>query len=585
LQRLDSRCAQAYSFATIDALHAAAIVVLVSLLSTNSFAATRSWDGGGGADTSWRTDANWSSDTEPGVNDTAEFDRGVGFLYDVTFPLLLPPGDITTDRLIVGSNTVTFEPDHSNTDYIAGTSDTTETGRGIIIGEDANDFTAFLNSHLGLLSTAAATLGHVAGSSGTLTLNQNNNQFNVTGSNINDTELIIGRYGTGALNVSGGADVNVANEFGSVILGDYEGSNGTAIIDGAGSTLTVGSALFVGRGGTGTMNVLAGGTVTNGFAGEPDDLASARIGPGVVTVDGTGSTWISAQYLMVGSGDTGTMNVLNGGNVSSRSGFIGWYGVGEVTVDGAGSTWNNTSALYVDGGGPGTLHVTNGGRAQANYVDVGPFGEIHGDGDIVGYVVSGGLISPGTTTGALHVDGDYAQSDIRAGQTYYGELLIELASGSSYDQLIVSNRATLFGTLTVSLLDGFIPSVGQSFTIVTANDIYGTFATETLPSVPNLAFDVIYNAQSVVLTVLSALPGDYNEDGAVDAADYVVWRKTDGTQERFNTWRANFGSTAASGNGSSVNSTVPEPPSLIMLVIAVVTAYSVGRMPARIAFR
>ena len=35
--------------------------------------------------------------------------------------------------------------------------------------------------------------------------------------------------------------------------------------------------------------------------------------------------------------------------------------------------------------------------------------------------------------------------------------------------------------------------------------------------------------------------GDYNDDGAVNAADYVVWRKTDGTPEGYNTWRANFG--------------------------------------------
>jgi hypothetical protein len=52
---------------------------------------------------------------------------------------------------------------------------------------------------LDLFSAAAATLGHVAGSSGTLVLNQNNDQFRVTGSSVFDTELIIGRYGTGVL--------------------------------------------------------------------------------------------------------------------------------------------------------------------------------------------------------------------------------------------------------------------------------------------------------------------------------------------------------------------------------------------------
>ncbi len=41
-----------------------------------------------------------------------------------------------------------------------------------------------------------------------------------------------------------------------------------------------------------------------------------------------------------------------------------------------------------------------------------------------------------------------------------------------------------------------------------------------------------------------AAAGDYNGDGEVDAADYVVWRKTNlNGQAGYDTWRANFGST------------------------------------------
>ena len=43
--------------------------------------------------------------------------------------------------------------------------------------------------------------------------------------------------------------------------------------------------------------------------------------------------------------------------------------------------------------------------------------------------------------------------------------------------------------------------------------------------------------------VFLSLPGDFNHDGTVDAADYVVWRKTDGTQAEYNTWRTHFGQT------------------------------------------
>lgn len=41
--------------------------------------------------------------------------------------------------------------------------------------------------------------------------------------------------------------------------------------------------------------------------------------------------------------------------------------------------------------------------------------------------------------------------------------------------------------------------------------------------------------------------GDYNDDGVVDAADYVVWRRDDGTQEGYDAWRANFGGAGGGG--------------------------------------
>jgi hypothetical protein len=68
------------------------------------------------------------------------------------------------------------------------------------------------------------------------------------------------------------------------------------------------------------------------------------------------------------------------------------------------------------------------------------------------------------------------------------------------------------------------------------------------------------------------LPGDYNDDGSVDAADYVVWRKTlgqigedlpadgDGSGQidsgDFTVWKANFGNTLSPGGASST--AVPE---------------------------
>jgi hypothetical protein len=81
------------------------------------------------------------------------------------------------------------------------------------------------------------------------------------------------------------------------------------------------------------------------------------------------------------------------------------------------------------------------------------------------------------------------------------------------------------------------------------------------------------------------VPGDYNNDGSVDAADYVVWRKNvggpanslpnnaDGGPIRaahFDTWRANFGM-AESGSAARSHGTVPEPTSYLILIVATST--------------
>jgi formylglycine-generating enzyme required for sulfatase activity len=75
------------------------------------------------------------------------------------------------------------------------------------------------------------------------------------------------------------------------------------------------------------------------------------------------------------------------------------------------------------------------------------------------------------------------------------------------------------------------------------------------------------------------IPGDFNSDRVVDAADYVVWRKNDsGDVEGYNMWRANFGRTGAAAAAASANAPaagqtgVPEPESLLLLLMAVLVS-------------
>lgn len=71
------------------------------------------------------------------------------------------------------------------------------------------------------------------------------------------------------------------------------------------------------------------------------------------------------------------------------------------------------------------------------------------------------------------------------------------------------------------------------------------------------------------------LAGDFNLDGGVDGADYVVWRKTmSGDQSAYDVWRANFGRTAgggaALGGTDSAQTAIPEPATSLLALSAVV---------------
>jgi hypothetical protein len=56
------------------------------------------------------------------------------------------------------------------------------------------------------------------------------------------------------------------------------------------------------------------------------------------------------------------------------------------------------------------------------------------------------------------------------------------------------------------------------------------------------------NDISFEFSIVTAVAGDYNGDGSVDAADYVVWRKSNiNGQQGYDDWRANFGNSGGGG--------------------------------------
>ena len=68
------------------------------------------------------------------------------------------------------------------------------------------------------------------------------------------------------------------------------------------------------------------------------------------------------------------------------------------------------------------------------------------------------------------------------------------------------------------------------------------------------------------VTVPGGLPGDFNGDGSVDAADYTVWRDGLGGEYLagdYQLWVDNFGATA-----SAASTSVPEPTAALLLILA-----------------
>ncbi|WP_407810847.1 hypothetical protein, partial [Staphylococcus aureus] len=90
-------------------------------------------------------------------------------------------------------------------------------------------------------------------------------------------------------------------------------------------------------GGTGALNITAGGKVLSGNANIGDD------GAGQVLVTGAGSAWQTTGRLNVGLWEAGSLRIADGALVSSQDAIAGTGANGDVVVTGAGSSWVSAS--------------------------------------------------------------------------------------------------------------------------------------------------------------------------------------------------------------------------------------------------
>ncbi len=484
------------------------------------------------------------------------------------------------------------------------------------------------------VTSAGGTLGFNPGVVGTVSLTGGSSWTNSQG-------LTVGVFGTGNLNILQGSHVqNVQASLGHI--------DGTADVhvEGTGSSWTSSGQLVVGNGHQATLTVDDHASVVSG----PTWIGLNSGASGSVVIDGPGSSWTVLQSLSLGDvadGGSATLSLTGAGSrvyvgaaaanqgtqiptsqtafiVSSTSGTaqlsiyagntianagngyigIGATEVGSATIDGPTSAWHNTGTMEIGRAGSATLTLANGGTISAGgSLTIGSQGTLQGNGTAAAAVTNAGTISGGTAaSGTLTVTGNFTQSAT-------GKVVAELlgTGAGQYDRVQISGTASLGGNLQVLLGSNsgtpFVPQLGNQFTILSATQgKTGAFSGANLPALgAGHMWQVRYAATDVTLAV--TLAGDYDDNGTVDAADYVVWRQLSGgpydpradgdtngviNAADYAVWRANFGSVAGSGFGGSLGTafgTVPEPPTFIFLIAAVLGGLAVADLRTRASGR
>jgi hypothetical protein len=224
-------------------------------------------------------------------------------------------------------------------------------------------------------------------------------------------------------------------------------------------------------------------------------------------------------------------------------------------------------------------------------------GKLTGSGRIAGDVTNKGLVSPGASLGTLTIDGDYFQ-------TPAGTLAIEIGGADNsnplapqYDQFYGSGVGITSGALSVSLVNGFVPSVGQSFEIVTFEAGFTGFSQMSLPALPGgLSWQPSSANGRVILNVIVGDPlftADFDSSGVVDGADLTRWKNNFGvglfaTRSTGNTdddgdvdgadflaWQRQFGAAESSP------SAIPEPSSGLIAAMLVLGLLARRPLPGR----
>ena len=235
--------------------------------------------------------------------------------------------------------------------------------------------------------------------------------------------------GSGAINANGGLTIG-----GTTLLLDGRTLHNRGVADWNGGFIFTGGGSVISNAASGIFNVNFDGQTFAGFGG-----SRRFINAGVLRKSGGSGTAVISDAF------------YNSGTVESLSGDLAF---GNLFTQTSGST------------------LLNGGNLSAS----GPLqimgGVLAGNGSVSATVVNSGRIAPGSSASLLRILGDYTQ-------TSSGHLDLELGNstpGIGFDQLQVQGTASLAGTLNVSSIGGFHPSIGDTFRVLTFASRTGDFS-------------------------------------------------------------------------------------------------------------
>jgi T5SS/PEP-CTERM-associated repeat protein len=243
---------------------------------------------------------------------------------------------------------------------------------------DISTWTSSIHGHVGntdvgsvtvdggsVLTAGTSSLGFLFNSIGAATIAGAGSQWTSNG------PLYVGRDGTGFVDVVSGGNLVVNS---NTYMGGGPLSTGTVTISGVGSQWNNDAELYIGVSGSGTVVTEEGGQVSIS-ARVALGLNPGSIGTAIVT--GAGSTWTMNTFrrneLFVGGSGRGSLTIEAGGQVSNEDSYLGSASgsTGIATITGAGSKWTSSSQLYVGSSGSGTLTIEAGGQVSNGFGYIG----------------------------------------------------------------------------------------------------------------------------------------------------------------------------------------------------------------------